>query len=81
MYDKAGFPARAPAWLGDFHRLCGTIASLFSLPVAYHCLSSLGFKAHVDQARVFVHWLVDVASRPDLEETAVPAGGASKCGP
>jgi hypothetical protein len=55
MYDKLRFPTRAPTWLGDFHRLCGTMAFLFSLPVAYHCLWSLGFKAHVDQTRVFVH--------------------------
>jgi hypothetical protein len=58
MYGKIKVPARAPAWLGDFHRLCGTLALLVSLPVAFHCLWSLGFKAHASQTRVFVHSLL-----------------------
>lgn len=55
IYGKVKVPAQAPAWLGDFHRLSGTLAFLFSLPVAFHCLWSLGFNAHVSQTRVFVH--------------------------
>lgn len=55
IYGKIRFPAHAPSWLGDFHRLCGTLAFLFSLPVAFHCLWSLGFNASTSQTRVFVH--------------------------
>lgn len=58
IYGKIRVPATAPAWLGDFHRLCGTLAFLFSLPVAFHCLWSLGFKANASQSRVFVHSLL-----------------------
>lgn len=43
IYGKVGDPATVPTWLGDAHRLSGTLAFLFSLPVAYHCLWSLGF--------------------------------------
>jgi Family of unknown function (DUF6529) len=32
-----------PKWLVDSHRLSGLGAFLFSLPVAYHCLWSIGF--------------------------------------
>jgi hypothetical protein len=55
IYGKISVPARAPTWLGDFHRLCGTLAFLFSLPVAFHCLWSLGFRSDTGQARVLVH--------------------------
>jgi hypothetical protein len=43
MYGKVGNPDTVPEWLGDAHRLSGTLAFLFTLPVAYHCLWSLGF--------------------------------------
>jgi len=42
MWGKVGDDTR-PAWLGDAHRISGVAAFLFSLPVAYHCLWSLGF--------------------------------------
>src|SRR4051812_31246614 len=42
MYGK--LPGRAPAWIGDAHRISGRLAFLISLPVAYHCLWSLGFQ-------------------------------------
>ena len=48
-------PRVEPPWLGDVHRLSGTLAFMFSLPVAYHCLWSLGFESHADQTRRFVH--------------------------
>lgn len=42
MYGK--LPAGpAPAWVGPAHRISGSLALLVSLPVAYHCLWSLGF--------------------------------------
>lgn len=43
LYGKLGDPDTVPGWLGDAHRLSGTLAFLFSLPVAYHCLWALGF--------------------------------------
>jgi hypothetical protein len=61
IYGKVSFPARAPSWLGDFHRLCGTLAFIATLPVAFHCLWSLGFNAHLSQTRVFVHSLLGCA--------------------
>ena len=61
MYGKLRWPRSAPAWLGDFHRLSGTLAFLFTLPVAFHCLWSLGFKAHLAQTRVFVHSIAGCA--------------------
>lgn len=43
LYGKVGDPDTVPSWLGDAHRLSGTLAFLFTLPVAYHCLWALGF--------------------------------------
>jgi hypothetical protein len=54
LYGKLG-SGDAPPWLGDVHRLSGTLAFIFSLPVAYHCLWSLGFNADIGLTRVFVH--------------------------
>jgi hypothetical protein len=49
------FRTPAPAWLGDFHRLTGTLAFLCTLPIAYHCLWSIGFEADFGFNRVFIH--------------------------
>jgi hypothetical protein len=57
VYGK--LPWRAPSWLGTAHRLSGRAAFLISLPVAYHCLWSLGFQA--TNARVLVHSLLGCA--------------------
>ena len=89
IYGKVTVPAQAPPWLGDFHRLCGTLALLFSLPVAFHCLWSLGFKSHASQTRVFVHSLLGcffygafatkmvIVRSKDMPSWALPlAGGA-----
>jgi uncharacterized protein DUF6529 len=59
MYEKIHVPRKAPAWLGDAHRLVGVVAFALTLPVAYHCLWSLGFQS-VDMAgdastRVLIH--------------------------
>jgi hypothetical protein len=43
MWDRIRIPRRRPAWLATAHRWTGTLAFLFTLPVAYHCLWSLGF--------------------------------------
>jgi hypothetical protein len=56
LYGKIHWPAKAPSWLGDAHRLTGTLAFLISLPVAYTCLWSLGFQSGT--TRVLFHSLL-----------------------
>ena len=53
IYGKLGFSA--PSWLGAAHRLSGILAILLTLPVAYHCLWSLGFAAPESPGRVVAH--------------------------
>lgn len=53
MYGRLG--GRAPAWVGPAHRLVGLAAFVVVLPVAYHCLWSLGFEGDVGETRRFVH--------------------------
>jgi thiamine transporter ThiT len=53
IYGK--LPWSAPAWAGAAHRITGRLAFLLSLPVAYHCLWSLGFQSST--TRVLVHSL------------------------
>jgi hypothetical protein len=49
-------PVKPPAWLGTAHRATGMLAILLSLPVAYHCLWSLGFQSGgTTPARVVIH--------------------------
>jgi Family of unknown function (DUF6529) len=57
LYGKIDWPwpGNAPTWLGDAHRLTGTLAFLVSLPVAYHCLWGLGFQS--TDTRVVLHSL------------------------
>ena len=54
IYGKVKVPKRSPVWLGDAHRLSGTLAFLFTLPVAYHCLWSLGDR-DLGDTRVVAH--------------------------
>ena len=42
IYGKLGI--RAPSWVGPAHRLCGTIALLLAVFVAYNCLWALGLE-------------------------------------
>ncbi len=56
IYGKIHAPKRMPSWFGDLHRLSGTLAFAFSLPVAYHCLWSLGFQS--TDNRVLLHSLL-----------------------
>ena len=51
----------APSWVGPAHRLGGTLAVLVSLPVAYHCLWSLGFNPGHTTGRQFAHSLLGCA--------------------
>lgn len=53
IYGRLGFPA--PSWVGTAHRLSGIVAVLLSLPVAFHCLWSLGFATSDSPGRVLAH--------------------------
>lgn len=87
LYGKIG--GSAPAWLGDAHKLMGTFAFLFTLPVAYHCLWALGYSADPTIDRVFVHSLfgclfygafvskVLVVRSSGLPDWALPVAGAA----
>jgi len=55
IFGKIKVPRLMPSWLGDVHRLSGTIAFLFTLPVAFHCLWSLGFMSDTSDPRTYVH--------------------------
>lgn len=54
MWGKLGSGPQ-PVWLGPVHRISGTLALAASLPVAYHCLWSLGFESDIGQSRRFWH--------------------------
>jgi hypothetical protein len=53
LYGTLKFPKTIPSWFGQTHRLSGTLALAFTLPVGYHCLWSLGFQD--TDGRVFLH--------------------------
>jgi Family of unknown function (DUF6529) len=60
MYGK--LPLRpAPSWVGPAHRISGSLALLVSLPVAYHCLWSLGFNPDPGGSRRFWHSVLGCA--------------------
>src|SRR5262249_8221829 len=60
MYGRLSVPRTMPRWLPAAHRWSGTAAFVVSLPVAYHCLWSLGLVS--DQgARPLVHGLLGCA--------------------
>src|SRR4051794_36248356 len=44
MWIYGRLPWTAPGWTGAAHRITGRLAFLATLPVAYHCLWSLGFQ-------------------------------------
>ena len=56
VYGKFG---NAPPWAGTAHRMSGRLAFIVSLPVAYHCLWSLGFQD--TDTRVLLHSLLGCA--------------------
>jgi hypothetical protein len=58
LYGKIGSGA-ASGWVSITHRLSGVLAVLVTLPVAYHCLWSLGFSAV--EPRTLVHSLLGCA--------------------
>ncbi len=59
MWGRLPGAGDAPGWVTPIHRWSGTLAFLFTLPVAYHCLWSLGFQD--TNGRVLLHSLLGVA--------------------
>src|SRR3989442_12155315 len=45
IYGRLG-KHTGPRWLRPAHRISGTAAFLFTIPVAYHCLWGLGYQWH-----------------------------------
>ena len=60
MYGRLQRRSTMPSWLPAAHRWSGTAAFVVSLPVAYHCLWSLGF-ATDRGTRPIVHGLLGCA--------------------
>ncbi len=58
MYGRLGRRAQVP-WVGPVHRTSGLLAFLISLPVAAHCLWSLGFSTF--DARTTAHSVLGCA--------------------
>ena len=58
MYGKVRHVA-APSWIGGLHRWSGRLAFLLAVPVAIHCLYSLGFQNY--STRVLLHSLFGCA--------------------
>ena len=59
MWGRLPGVGRPPAWLGLAHRWCGSLAFALSLPVAVHCVWSLGFVTTTP--RVLAHGLLGCA--------------------
>jgi hypothetical protein len=59
MWGRLPFAGKAPAWVATAHRWTGTVAFLLTLPAAYHCLWSLGFKD--TDTRVLAHSILGCA--------------------
>jgi Family of unknown function (DUF6529) len=59
MYGRLPRVPPAPRWIALAHRWTGTAAFLLVLPVAYHCLWSLGWRD--TDTRVMVHGILGCA--------------------
>jgi len=53
MWGRLPGVTGAPTWASGLHRWSGTLAFLLTLPVAFHCVWSLGFED--ESVRVLVH--------------------------
>jgi hypothetical protein len=53
MWGRLPGAGAAPRWVGPAHRWSGSVAFVVSLPVALHCIWSLGFET--TSTRVLVH--------------------------
>jgi hypothetical protein len=88
MYGRLRVPRTMPRWLPAAHRWSGTAAFVVSLPVAYHCLWSLGL-ATDRGARPLLHGVLGCAfygaiatkllalRTPRLPRWAIPVVGAT----
>jgi hypothetical protein len=59
MWGRLPGAGPAPSWLGNVHRWSGSVAFALSLPVALHCVWSLGFVTTTP--RVLAHGLLGCA--------------------
>jgi hypothetical protein len=59
MWRRLPGAGRAPAWLGSVHRWSGSVAFVLTLPVALHCVWSLGLAT--GSTRVVLHGLAGCA--------------------
>ncbi|WP_101832405.1 DUF6529 family protein [Frankia canadensis] len=59
MWGRLPGAGSAPGFVAPLHRWSGTTAFVLTLPVAFHCIWSLGF-AH-DDSRVLIHSLLGCA--------------------
>jgi len=53
MWGRLPGVTTTPGWVTGLHRWSGTVAFLLTLPVAFHCVWSLGFED--ESVRVLVH--------------------------
>ena len=56
MYGRLPVKRKPPAALSQLHRWSGAVAFVATLPVAYHCLWSLGFSTF--DTRTALHSLI-----------------------
>jgi Family of unknown function (DUF6529) len=59
MYGRLPGVSTVPRWTPVVHRWSGTVAFVFTLPAAYHCLWALGLQD--TDARVLIHSLAGCA--------------------
>lgn len=59
MWGRLPGMSTAPRWVAQAHRWSGTAAFLLTLPIAYHCLWSLGFQQ--TSTRVLAHSILGCA--------------------
>ena len=59
MWGRLPGAGPAPSWLSQVHRWSGTLAFIATIPVALHCLYSLGFAT--GSTRVIVHSIAGCA--------------------
>jgi len=59
IWDRLPGAGTAPPWLPELHRWSGSVAFVLSLPVALHCVWSLGFVT--SSPRVLAHGILGCA--------------------
>jgi hypothetical protein len=59
MWGRLPGARTTPGWVSQAHRWSGTAAFVVSLPVAFHCIWSLGFGTY--STRVFAHSVIGCA--------------------